>query len=101
MFFFVTVVIFSFFHFLPSSVSLFFCLSFLLTLHFILASISLLHEKRKELGDAASKLRNGLDKIDDTRAKVWSFVVQFYLTELEIGFIFLWGNIVKYFSMEN
>ena len=101
--FFVTVVIFSFFHFLPSSLSLsfFFCLSFLLTLHFILPSISLLHEKRKELGDAASKLRNGLDKIDDTRAKVWSFVVQFYLTEHEIGFIFLWGNIVKYFSMEN
>jgi len=30
----------------------------------------LLQEKRKELGDAASKLRNGLDKIDDTRAKV-------------------------------
>ena len=30
----------------------------------------LLYEKRKELGDAASKLRNGLDKIDDTRAKV-------------------------------
>ena len=69
-------------------------------MHFILASISLLHEKRKELGDAASKLRNGLDKIDDTRAKVQSFVVQFYLTDHEIGFIFLWGNIVKYFSME-
>ncbi|XP_048588102.1 dynein axonemal heavy chain 2 isoform X2 [Nematostella vectensis] len=31
---------------------------------------SLLAEKKKELGDAASKLRNGLDKIDDTRAKV-------------------------------
>ena len=34
----------------------------------------MLHEKRKELGDAASKLRNGLDKIDDTRAKVWGFI---------------------------
>lgn len=31
---------------------------------------SLLKEKKKELGDAASKLRNGLEKIDDTRAKV-------------------------------
>jgi dynein heavy chain len=31
---------------------------------------SLLAEKRKELGDAAAKLRNGLDKIDETRAKV-------------------------------
>ena len=35
---------------------------------------SLLREKRKELGDAASKLRNGLDKIDDTRAKVFGFI---------------------------
>ena len=65
-----------------------FCLSFLLTLHFILVSISLLHEKRKELGDAASKLRNGLDKIDDTRAKVWPFVVQFYLTVHELDLFF-------------
>lgn len=32
---------------------------------------SLLAEKRKELGDAAAKLRNGLDKIDETRAKVY------------------------------
>lgn len=30
----------------------------------------LLGEKRKELGDAANKLKNGLYKIDDTRAKV-------------------------------
>lgn len=30
----------------------------------------LLAEKRKELGDAANKLKNGLYKIDDTRAKV-------------------------------
>ena len=66
-----------------------FCLSFLLTLHFILVSISLLHEKRKELGDAASKLRNGLDKIDDTRAKVWPFVVQFYLTVHELDLFFM------------
>ena len=31
---------------------------------------SLLAEKQKELGDAASKLLNGLEKIDDTRKKV-------------------------------
>lgn len=37
---------------------------------------NLLHEKRKELGDAASKLRNGLDKIDDTRAKVESMSIE-------------------------
>lgn len=30
----------------------------------------LLEEKRKELGDAASKLRNGLLKLDETREKV-------------------------------
>ena len=30
---------------------------------------SLLAEKQKELGDAANKLRNGLEKIDDTRKK--------------------------------
>ena len=38
----------------------------------VFSLFSLLHEKRKELGDAASKLRNGLDKIDDTRAKVFN-----------------------------
>ena len=38
--------------------------------HTFASACSLLQEKRKELGDAASKLRNGLDKIDDTRAKV-------------------------------
>ena len=27
-------------------------------------------EKHKELGDAANKLKNGLEKIDDTRQKV-------------------------------
>ena len=29
-------------------------------------------EKSKELGDAANKLKNGLEKIDDTREKVYS-----------------------------
>ena len=32
-------------------------------------------EKHKELGDAANKLRNGLDKIDDTRQKVRYFFI--------------------------
>lgn len=36
---------------------------------------TLLAEKKKELGDAASKLRNGLEKIDDTRAKVKELTV--------------------------
>ena len=40
--------------------------------HTFASACSLLQEKRKELGDAASKLRNGLDKIDDTRAKVFT-----------------------------
>ena len=31
----------------------------------------LMAEKHKELGDAANKLKNGLEKIDDTREKVW------------------------------
>jgi len=30
----------------------------------------LLYEKRKELSDAANKLKNGLSKIDETREKV-------------------------------
>ena len=40
------------------------------TCHFSFFFDSLLYEKRKELGDAANKLKNGLYKIDDTRAKV-------------------------------
>ena len=36
----------------------------------------LLFEKRKELGDAASKLKNGLSKIDDTRSKVEAMSVE-------------------------
>ena len=43
-------------------------------------SPSLLGEKRKELGDAADKLRNGLFKIDETSVKVESMSV-----ELEIA----------------
>lgn len=36
----------------------------------------LLYEKKKELGDAADKLRNGLSKIDDTREKVQKMSVE-------------------------
>ena len=36
----------------------------------------LLFEKKKELGDAADKLRNGLSKIDDTREKVEKMSVE-------------------------
>ncbi len=36
----------------------------------------LLYEKRKELGDAATKLRNGLFKIDETREKVEKMSVE-------------------------
>ena len=36
----------------------------------------LLYEKRKELGDAANKLKNGLSKIDETRVKVEAMSVE-------------------------
>ena len=36
----------------------------------------LLFSKKKELGDAASKLRNGLSKIDETREKVEKMSVE-------------------------
>ena len=36
----------------------------------------LLYEKRKELGDAANKLKNGLFKIDETREKVEKMSVE-------------------------
>ena len=36
----------------------------------------LLYEKRKEIGDAANKLKNGLSKIDDTRTKVEAMSVE-------------------------
>lgn len=41
-------------------------------------------EKHKELGDAANKLRNGLDKIDDTRQKVRYFLI--YLKVIVISY---------------
>ena len=46
---------------------------------------SLLAEKRKELGDAAAKLRNGLDKIDETRAKVANLTARCQLTSQSLN----------------
>ena len=36
----------------------------------------LFEEKRKEIGDAANKLKNGLSKIDETRVKVENMSVE-------------------------
>ncbi|XP_031567025.1 dynein heavy chain 2, axonemal-like, partial [Actinia tenebrosa] len=46
---------------------------------------TLLKEKKKELGDAASKLRNGLEKIDDTRAKVEVMSVELEEATLKVN----------------
>ena len=40
-----------------------------------LFACSLLQEKKKELGDAAGKLKNGLEKIDETRTKVCDLIL--------------------------
>ena len=45
----------------------------------------LLDSKRKELGDAASKLRNGLDKLIDTRHKVESMTVELEETKSQLA----------------
>lgn len=36
----------------------------------------MLYQKRKEVGDSANKLRNGLWKIDDCRQKVESMTIE-------------------------
>ena len=46
-------------------------------LELVTGYIQMLTEKRKELGDAAKKLRNGLFKIDDTRSKVKNNIKEF------------------------
>ena len=46
---------------------------------------SLLYEKRKELGDQVSKLRNGLFKIDDTRAKVEAMSIELEDAKLKVS----------------
>ena len=46
---------------------------------------SLLEEKRKEIGDAASKLRNGLGKLIDTRQKVEAMSVELEQTKAQLA----------------
>jgi len=46
--------------------------------------LRLLSEKRKELGDQVSKLRNGLFKIDDTRAKVEAMSIELEDAKLKV-----------------
>jgi dynein heavy chain len=45
----------------------------------------LLKEKRKEIGDAASKLRNGLSKLDDTRQNVQQISVELEVSKKQVA----------------
>ncbi len=45
----------------------------------------LLDDKRKELGDAATKLKNGLDKLIDTRQKVEAMTVELEETRVQLA----------------
>lgn len=53
-------------------------------LHLIFVS-RLLDDKRKELGDAASKLKNGLDKLIDTRQKVEAMTIELEDTKIQLA----------------
>ena len=44
----------------------------------------LLTEKRKEIGDEVNKLRNGLFKIDDTRATVEAMSIQLEVDKTKV-----------------
>lgn len=46
---------------------------------------SLMNEKHKELGDAANKLKNGLEKIDDTRQKVEVMSVELEEAKVQVA----------------
>ncbi|XP_064639639.1 dynein axonemal heavy chain 2-like isoform X2 [Lineus longissimus] len=46
---------------------------------------TLLYEKRKQLGDAANKLKNGLSKIDDTRTKVETMSVELEVAKTKVA----------------
>ncbi|EDV25795.1 uncharacterized protein TRIADDRAFT_23475 [Trichoplax adhaerens] len=46
---------------------------------------SLLHEKKKELGNEANKLRNGLEKIDETRTKVETMSIELERTKNKVA----------------
>ncbi|KAJ3056563.1 Dynein heavy chain 2, axonemal [Rhizophlyctis rosea] len=45
----------------------------------------LLREKRKEIGDAATKLRNGLSKLDDTRQNVETISVELEVAKKQVA----------------
>merc|ERR1719354_1467651 len=45
----------------------------------------LMAEKKKELGDAANKLKNGLEKIDDTRQKVEVMSVELEQSQVQVA----------------
>ena len=45
----------------------------------------LLEEKRKELGDAASKLKNGLFKLDETREKVQAMSLELEEAKVKVA----------------
>ena len=47
--------------------------------------LRLLDNKRKEIGDAANKLRNGLDKLIDTRQKVEAMTVELEETKGQLA----------------
>ena len=55
------------------------------TLYFSLLTHSLLEDKRKELGDSANKLRNGLGKLVDTKQKVELMSVELEQTKLQLA----------------
>lgn len=44
-----------------------------------------MEDKRKEIGDAASKLRNGLDKLIDTREKVEAMTIELEETKVQLA----------------
>ena len=44
-----------------------------------------MEDKRKEIGDAASKLRNGLDKLIDTRQKVEAMTIELEETRVQLA----------------
>ena len=46
---------------------------------------SLLEDKRKEIGDKVTKLRNGLEKIDETRTKVQAMTVELEVTRVKVA----------------
>lgn len=50
-----------------------------------LSCCRLLEDKRKEIGDKVTKLRNGLEKIDETRTKVQAMTVELEETRVKVA----------------